>query len=85
MPYMNARKSGLCRVCGEVIGVGDRIFWRPREGARHEDCDGRKQSKGRCEDAPCCGCCDVPGMRTQEQERELYEEAREWGMLHLLR
>lgn len=66
---MTARFAGTCRDCRLEILVGDPIVWAKGRGARHTNCehvaesgeraDTRtwKQRYGRCEDAPCCGCC----------------------------
>ena len=67
---MISKYSGTCRDCGEKINKGDRINWSRATGAVHENCESGsmvirfssgaeiyRNRKGRCEDAPCCGCC----------------------------
>jgi hypothetical protein len=62
---MKARFAGRCRECGGAVDVGDDVRWLGRgKGVVHAafDCTGEdnrtwKQRYGRCEDAPCCGCC----------------------------
>lgn len=38
--------DGACKSCAEGVS-----------GAKPRYSDGRKAFGGRCEDAPCCGCC----------------------------
>ena len=70
---ITARRADRCRECGKPIAAGDRINYggtdavscvgcRPLQAVRSY---GRKRVYGgasytgsRCEDAPCCGCCD---------------------------
>jgi hypothetical protein len=67
---MTARYRGTCTTCGAAIARGTEIVWAGRgltyhagQCADHHDADATpaertwKQRYGRCEDAPCCGCC----------------------------
>jgi hypothetical protein len=70
---ISAKFNGTCRACRGPITQGEKISWsRGVRGAKHADCDGQarsilvqlssgaeiyQNSRGRCEDAPCCGCC----------------------------
>lgn len=49
--WMNARKSGVCKVCNRTIGIGDHIFWD--SGSRTVTCD-------RIE------CCEADGLTTRQ-------------------
>jgi hypothetical protein len=69
---MIARYSGRCYVCQGSIHKGEPIVHEGRKRSSHERCAGSKSvavmfssgarvwrnRAGRCEDAPCCGCCD---------------------------
>jgi hypothetical protein len=60
-------------ICSKPIEVGDVIVHIRKGTTYHVDCDGAKRitrtyfpstgneyfqnANGRCEDAPCCGCC----------------------------
>jgi hypothetical protein len=70
---MTARFPGRCRGCDAGIVPGDIIVHGGRGKTYHVDCNGRteittiyfpstgntiyRNARGRCEDAPCCGCC----------------------------
>jgi hypothetical protein len=60
---MTARYRGKCRTCAGAIAPGDPISYDGRNARHAGECtDNRgeqtwKQRYGRCEDAPCCGCC----------------------------
>ena len=71
---MKARYRGVCAQSGRVILPGDQITFnahrRPvlvaeNRGADRSDLIRIGQSefirnaRGRCEDAPCCGCCTI--------------------------
>lgn len=58
-----ARYAGTCTDCENPIAPGDTIRRAGRRYA-HTDCTAassggneHKARTGRCEDAPCCGCC----------------------------
>jgi hypothetical protein len=62
---MTARYRGTCRSCAGTIHPGEMINHAGRGRSYHVACTGGidreptwKQRYGRCEDAPCCGCCD---------------------------
>ena len=73
------RYPGTCRDCGTKLQPGARARWygrgriygttcHPQKGkaaaAAPEDF---KSLNGRCEDAPCCGCCGTaPGYGSEE-------------------
>ena len=68
MRTMTARYRGTCAQCAAPIAPGDEITQHARRvtthaGACADDLGSRrpapswKQRYGRCEDAPCCGCC----------------------------
>ena len=71
MKTMVARYRGRCFVCQGRINKGDLIAWEAKR-ASHPQCAGSesvaimfadgsrmwRNRRGRCEDAPCCGCCD---------------------------
>ena len=68
MITMTARKPGRCKRTGQTIKPGDQILWNPRTktailaGSDHIVIGGRdyyRNRLGRCEDAPCCGCCTI--------------------------
>jgi hypothetical protein len=73
MSTMTARFPGTCRACPEPIRPGDLIVHIRRGATYHQDCSGRtrvntirtsggtfyRNTRGRCEDAPCCGCCTI--------------------------
>jgi hypothetical protein len=70
---LTARYSGNCRKCDGPINPGDTITFLGKGRSVHADCTGRggviefyfpstgnyayRNRAGRCEDAPCCGCC----------------------------
>lgn len=70
---LTARFPGSCRGCTNPITPGDLIVSAGRGRTYHQDCSGRtrvttayfpssgetvyRNVNGRCEDAPCCGCC----------------------------
>jgi hypothetical protein len=66
-----ARYAGTCKTCRGAIAQGEQIqgLKGGRRGYEHTDCTGAtreltyKERHGRCEDAPCCGCCDTFGSR----------------------
>ena len=62
--------AGKCKDCGAELEVGSQARWYGRGRVYGMDCHdsddagirwvagrGAVQSNGRCEDAPCCGCC----------------------------
>ena len=66
--------AGKCNDCGSKLAVGEKARWYSRGIVYgivcHDSPDGlgvqwdNKRGvavgrSGRCEDAPCCGCCDV--------------------------
>ncbi len=58
-----AKYPGRCVSCADTITVGEQIKKSGRKYA-HVDCSAseprelsHKERFGRCEDAPCCGCC----------------------------
>ena len=70
---MTARRADTRRECGGAIAAGSKINYGGRDAVTHEGCrplqsvgtrSGRRVYGGasytgsRCEDAPCCGCCD---------------------------
>jgi hypothetical protein len=68
MIAMTARKSGRCARTGKTIKPGDAILWSPRTkratlaGVDTIGIGGKtyyRNRAGRCEDAPCCGCCTI--------------------------
>jgi hypothetical protein len=65
---MTNRFAAKCTSCsGRVAARAGVLSGSKRQGwsVRHADCSGEaaeptwKQRYGRCEDAPCCGCCGV--------------------------
>jgi hypothetical protein len=60
-----ARCAGTCTDCTGAIHVGQTIKKAGGRRYAHVDCDEvgfggvneHKARTGRCEDAPCCGCC----------------------------
>ena len=70
---MTARYAGTCRRCRCSITPGDEILFLGKRRTVHANCaeTGRViecyspvtgnswtvNRNGRCEDAPCCGCC----------------------------
>jgi len=70
---LTARFAGRCRVCPDPIVAGDTIVHAGRGVTFHQACAsggaavttvstssgwvGTRNVRGRCEDAPCCGCC----------------------------
>jgi hypothetical protein len=65
-----ARYKSLCYNCALPIRPGDEIVVDARRKTRHAGCDpgiivtrfasgatSYRNARGRCEDAPCCGCC----------------------------
>ena len=68
MIAMIARRSGKCIRTGKTIKPGDSILWSPRTkqamlaGVDTIGIGGKtyyRNRAGRCEDAPCCGCCTI--------------------------
>ena len=63
---MTARYRGTCPTCALLIIPGTEIVYAGRRAYHADTChDGTaaaeptwKARYGRCEDAPCCGCCD---------------------------
>lgn len=70
---ITARRADTCRECSKPIAAGTRINYGGPGAVTHEGCRpleavrtryGRRVYGGysatgrRCEDAPCCGCCD---------------------------
>ena len=43
---MNAKKAGVCKVCGKSIAVGDSIKWYRGWGAKHVECKGDLAEEG---------------------------------------
>lgn len=75
---MTARYRGTCRGCGARIQPGDQILYGGRGNTTCLDCNGEareltyKQRYGRCEDAPCCGCCGPYGDGGGQTHYERY-------------
>jgi len=73
------RRAGVCADCGAALPVGASARWYrsgklygltchepapPAErAARRSRGRSAPVSRGRCEDAPCCGCCDGSEVR----------------------
>jgi hypothetical protein len=71
---MTARRADTCATCGKAIAAGERINYGGRDAVTHAACQavarvrvgrygsrvyrGQSATGRRCEDAPCCGCCD---------------------------
>jgi len=70
---ITARRADTCRECGGTIDAGTKINYGGRGAVTHAGCRplaavntryGRRVYGGasytgrKCEDAPCCGCCD---------------------------
>jgi hypothetical protein len=64
------RFDGICRDCGAALKAGTRARWygkgRVYCAGQHEGASAKpereltfKERYGRCEDAPCCGCCGI--------------------------
>jgi hypothetical protein len=72
MTTMTARYRSRCYSCQGHIVPGDKIVVQGRRRTVHDRCADNKADaillssgvriwrnrNGRCEDAPCCGCCD---------------------------
>jgi hypothetical protein len=63
---MTARRNSDCPSCHGPIRRGDTITKQGRYYVCAACADGGreptyKQQHGRCEDAPCCGCCGETG------------------------
>lgn len=70
---MIARYTSRCTSCHGTINRGDVIVYdRRRRVSAHADCAPHnvvtfrtsggtfyRNARGRCEDAPCCGCCTI--------------------------
>jgi membrane-bound inhibitor of C-type lysozyme len=72
MKTITARYDGTCSATGARILAGDVIQWQKgktvllkRQGFRIDTIqfnDSKtyyRNARGRCEDAPCCGCCTI--------------------------
>jgi len=72
MRTITAKYDGICAATGVRILAGDVIQWQKgravllkRQGYRIDSIqfDGSqtfyRNARGRCEDAPCCGCCTI--------------------------
>ena len=70
---ITARRADRCRECGSGIQAGDKINYGGRDAVTCVGCrplqavnsrygrrvyGGYSATGSRCEDAPCCGCCD---------------------------
>jgi hypothetical protein len=70
---ITARRPDVCRECQKPIAAGDKINYggagavscvgcRPLQNVRtrygRRTYGGASCTGSRCEDAPCCGCCD---------------------------
>ena len=70
---ITARRADTCRECGKPIAAGERINYGGPGAVTHEGCrplqavrtrygrrtyGGASYTGSKCEDAPCCGCCD---------------------------
>ena len=70
---ITARRADTCRECGGAIDAGSKINYGGYGAVTHEGCrplqtvrtrygrrtyGGSSYTGSRCEDAPCCGCCD---------------------------
>jgi len=66
---ITSKFDSKCRRCGEAVYAGEKVRWAKGRGVYHfsnvcgELLDSleremtHKEQFGRCEDAPCCGCC----------------------------
>ena len=62
---MTAKYAGTCRRCGEAFAAGTQILFGGRGRTFHAQActhaparpQTHRERFGRCEDAPCCGCC----------------------------
>ncbi len=75
MKTITARYDGFCSKTGARILAGDVIQWTRGRAVLVERRAARvdtltlstagglrtfyRNARGRCEDAPCCGCCDI--------------------------
>lgn len=70
---ITARFGGTCRTCSKPFAAGEQINYGGKGAVTHKDCtpvaavrvgrrteiyQGYSATGRRCEDAPCCGCCD---------------------------
>ena len=70
---ITARRADTCRECSKPIAAGTKINYGGRDAVTHEGCrplqsvgtrygrrvyGGASYTGSKCEDAPCCGCCD---------------------------
>ena len=70
---ITARRADTCRECSGAIKAGEQINYGGPGAVSHERCrplqtvrtrygrrtyGGASYTGSRCEDAPCCGCCD---------------------------
>ena len=70
---ITARRADTCRECSGAIAAGEQINYGGPGAVSHATCrplqnvrtrygrrvyGGYSATGSRCEDAPCCGCCD---------------------------
>jgi len=79
------RRAGVCADCGAALAAGTAARWY-RSGkvyglACHEPAPPAARrtrsapvTRGRCEDAPCCGCCDSMSPRSVTYASGDYDE-----------
>lgn len=68
---ITAKFPGVCRRCNDPFPPGTKVRWAKGRGSYHlaaacgasggGDGFDRQYNRGRCEDAPCCGCGGVCG------------------------
>lgn len=68
---INLKYAGVCTDCGAHLNVGEPARWYGKgkvycagehKGSSSSEPEREltwKEKYGRCEDAPCCGCCGV--------------------------
>ena len=75
MRTITARYDGFCTLTGKRILPGDLIQWQKgktvlvqkrgfridtiRFSSNQGSTEFYRNARGRCEDAPCCGCCTI--------------------------
>jgi len=74
MKTITARFPGRCIRTGAAINPGDNILWHGKGRSELVSADRvntitlnnqgvyrtyTQNARGRCEDAPCCGCCNI--------------------------
>lgn len=79
MHKMRSRFAGTCRNCGGAITPGTLIYWAPRGGAVHVDCQTAKNADSLCttcggsgskwNNAPCPQCDGTGSRRVADRAR----------------